>query len=72
MNMNMNMNEQDQTQESIKHRKLSDEALGLILLFAAIPLIAYIKWVYDDHVLLGALGSAVLAAAAIVLRKRFS
>lgn len=72
MNMNMNMNEQDQTQESIKHRKLSDEALGLILLFAAIPLIAYIKWVYDDHVLLGALASAVLAAAAIVLRKRFS
>lgn len=68
----MNMNEQNQMQESIKHKKLSDEALGLILLFAAIPLIAYIKWVHDDHVLLGALASIVLAAAAIVLRKRFS
>ena len=52
-------------------KKLSDEVVGMILLFAAIPLIAYIKWVYDDNVPLGAVASALLAAGAIMLRKKF-
>ena len=43
----------------------------MILLFAAIPLIAYIKWVYDENVPLGAAASVILGAAAIMLRKRF-
>jgi len=41
------------------------------LLFAAIPVIAYIKWVYDDNVLLGAVASAMLAVGAIMMRKKF-
>lgn len=65
------MTEQSQQQHPEKPKRLSDEALGVILLFAAIPLIAYIKWFYDDHVLLGAVASAILGGAAIVLRKKF-
>ena len=61
--------EQQDTAESDK--KLSDEAIGMILLFAAIPIIAYIKWNYDDHVPLGAVASIVLGGAAIMLRKKF-
>lgn len=64
------MTEQSQQRQS-QSKKLSDETIGLILLFAAIPLIAYIKWVYDDNVLLGAVASVILAAAAIMLRKKF-
>lgn len=60
---------QHQTPNNDKH--LSDEVIGMILLFAAIPLIAYIKWVYDDNVPLGAVASVILAAAAIFLRKKF-
>lgn len=60
-----------QEQVSTTTKKLSDEAIGMILLFAAIPLIAYIKWVYDDNVSLGAVASVILGAAAIMLRKKF-
>lgn len=62
---------QDQDQDPAKKKRLPDEVVGLILLFAAIPLIAYIKWVYDDNVLLGAVASVILAGAAIILRKKF-
>ena len=62
---------QDQTATTSKNKKLSDEAIGMILLFAAIPLIAYIKWVYDDNVGLGAIASIILGGAAIFLRKKF-
>ena len=62
---------QDPTNSNSDRKKLSDEAMGLILLFSAIPLIAYIKWVYDDNVMLGAVASALLAAGAIMLRKKF-
>lgn len=57
--------------EQGEHKKLSEEAIGMLLLFAAIPLIAYIKWNYDDQVALGAIASIILAASAIVLRKKF-
>ena len=65
------MTEQVRQQAPVERKKLSDEAIGMILLFAAIPLIAYIKWEYDDHVLLGAVASIILGAAAIFLRKKF-
>lgn len=65
------MSEQSEHQARATGKKMSEDVIGMILLFAAIPLIVYIKWVYDDHVLLGALASVILAAAAIFLRKRF-
>ena len=65
------MTEQSRQQHPEKPKRLSDEALGVILLFAAIPLIAYIKWFYDDHVLLGTVASAILAGSAIVLRNKY-
>lgn len=65
------MTDQSHHQEPGTDKKLSDEAIGMILLFAAIPIIAYIKWVYDDHVLLGAVVSVILGFAAIELRKKF-
>lgn len=62
---------QNQDHDASERKKLSDEAVGLILLFAAIPLIAYIKWVYNDNVALGAVASFILAGAAIVLRRKY-
>jgi preprotein translocase subunit SecF len=60
-----------ESSDSTRSKKLSEEAIGMLLLFAAIPLIAYIKWNYDDHVALGAIASCILAISAIVLRKKF-
>ena len=65
------MTEQTQDQRPDNNKKMSDEMFGMILLFAAIPLIAYIKWNYDDHVALGAIASIIMGGSAIFLRKKF-
>ncbi|MEM9387329.1 MAG: hypothetical protein AAGA68_19880 [Pseudomonadota bacterium] len=51
-------------------RKLSHQTKGLILIFGAIPIIAFLKAVYDDHVILGAVASLMLALGAIELGKK--
>ncbi len=53
-------------------KKLSHQMKGIILMFAAIPIIAYLKWVYDDHLALGAVASLLLALGAIKLSKKDS
>lgn len=69
--MTEQVHEQGEATSANDSKKLSNEAIGMILLFAAIPLIAYIKWVYDDNVGLGAIASILLGGAAIFLRKKF-
>ena len=50
-------------------KKLSHVAIGIILLFAAIPIIFYIKHNSDDNVLLGAVVSLIMAFGVIELGK---
>ncbi len=52
------------------NKSLSHQQKGLILFFAAIPIIAYLKWVHDDHVALGAVASILLAMGVIELGKK--
>lgn len=51
-------------------KNLSHQTKGLILLFSAIPLIAYIKWEFDDHIMLGGVASVMLGLAVIELGKK--
>jgi hypothetical protein len=50
--------------------RFSHAAQGLILMFAAIPIIVVIKYNYDDNILLGAVVSIMLAFGAIELNKK--
>jgi len=52
------------------NKKLSHQAKGLILIFAAIPIIAFLKWEYDDNVLLGAVVSVMMAFGVMELAKK--
>ena len=49
--------------------KLSLQAIGLILIFAAIPIIAYLKLEYDDKVWLGVMVSIMMAYGVIDLAR---
>jgi len=51
-------------------KKLSHQAKGLLLFFAAIPIIVVIKYYYEDQVALGALASLLLALGAIEIGKQ--
>lgn len=53
-------------------KKLSHQAKGIILLFAAIPLIVVIKYYFDDHFALGLVASVLLALGSIELGKKES
>lgn len=50
-------------------KKLSPAVIGVLLIFAAIPIIAFIKLKYDDQVVLGAVVSIMIGAGAILLSK---
>lgn len=52
------------------NNNLSHAAKGLILMFAAIPIIVIIKYNYDDNIFLGAVVSIMLAFGAIELSKK--
>lgn len=56
------------TEETSK--KLSPAVKGLLLIFAAIPLIIFIKLKFDDQVALGAIVSILLGLGAIQLSKQ--
>ncbi|NQV70507.1 MAG: hypothetical protein HQ498_10820 [Pseudohongiella sp.] len=49
---------------------LSHAARGLVLMFAAVPIIVFIKYDYDDNILLGAVVPIMLAFGAIELSNK--
>lgn len=51
-------------------KKMSRQTKGLILIFSAIPIIVFLKAVFDDHVVLGAVASLLLAWGAIEMGKK--
>jgi hypothetical protein len=53
-------------------KNLSHQAKGVILLFAAIPVIVVIKYYFDDNFALGLVASVFLALRSIKLGKQES
>ena len=53
-------------------KNLSHQAKGVILMFAAIPVIVVIKYYFDDHFALGLVASVLLALGCIEIGKEES
>jgi hypothetical protein len=58
--------------EKQTNKKLSHQAKGVILMFAAIPVIVVIKLYYNDNFALGLVASAFLALGFIEIGKEQS
>ncbi|MCY4265170.1 MAG: hypothetical protein OXE78_09955 [Gammaproteobacteria bacterium] len=51
-------------------RLMRNHIKDVILIFSALPIIVYLKWVYDNHLLLGTVASPLLALRIMEMGKK--